>query len=193
MSGRPALFLDRDGVINHDSGYTHRIAEFVFRDGIFALCAAAQARGMAIVVVTNQAGIGRGYYTEADFQALTDWMLARFTAQGIAITGVEHCPHHPTQGQGPYRRDCARRKPAPGMILDASATHGLDPARSIMVGDKASDMQAALAAGIRTRILLTDSAEEAAAAPVGTVVLADGALREAAAFIAALPSDDAKP
>ena len=187
MMGRPALFLDRDGVINHDSGYTHRIEDFVFRDGIFDLCRAAQAHGMALVVVTNQAGIGRGYYTEADLCALTDWMLARFADQGIAIAGVEYCPHHPTQGIGPYRRDCVRRKPGPGMILDAAAAHGLDPARSAMVGDKASDMQAALAAGVATRILLTGSTEEAAAAPPGTRVLPDGALREAAAILAAMP------
>ncbi|MCO6417989.1 HAD family hydrolase [Siccirubricoccus sp. KC 17139] len=187
MSGRPALFLDRDGVVNHDSGYTHSIANFVFRDGIFDLCATAQARGMALVVVTNQAGIGRGYYTEADFRELTAWMLARFAEHGIDIAGVEHCPHHPTHGIGAYRRECARRKPGPGMILDASAAHGLDPARSVMVGDKASDMQAAQAAGVATCILLTDSVEEAAAAPHGTLVLPDGALREAAAVIAALP------
>ncbi|MBL6457596.1 HAD family hydrolase [Belnapia sp. T6] len=189
MSGRPALFLDRDGVINHDAGYTHRIADFAFRDGIFDLCSAAQARGMALVVVTNQAGIGRGLYTEADFGVLTEWMLARFAERGIAITGVEHCPHHPAAGIGAYRRDCPRRKPGPGMILDASAAHGLDPARSVMVGDKASDMQAAQAAGIGTRILLTDAPEEAAAAPPGTLVLPDGALREAAAIVAALPME----
>lgn len=187
MTGRPALFLDRDGVINHDDGYTHRIEAFVFRDGIFDLCRTAQARGMALVVVTNQAGIGRGYYTEADFRTLTDWMLARFADQGVTIAGVEHCPHHPTQGIGAYRRDCPRRKPAPGMTLDASAAHGLDPARSAMVGDKASDMQAALAAGVATRILLTDDAAEAAAAPAGTRVLPDGALRDAAAMLAAMP------
>jgi D-glycero-D-manno-heptose 1,7-bisphosphate phosphatase len=187
MTGTPALFLDRDGVINHDSGYTHRIEDFVFRDGIFELCAAAQARGMALVVVTNQAGIGRGLYTEAEFRTLTQWMLARFAERGITITAVEHCPHHPTAGLGEYRRDCARRKPGPGMILDACAAHGLDPALSVMVGDKASDMLAARAAGVGTRILLTDSPAEGAAAPPGTRVLPDGALREAAAVVAALP------
>lgn len=174
-------------MINHDDGYTHRIEDFRFRDGIFDLCAAAQARGFALVVVTNQAGIGRGYYTEAEFRTLTEWMLARFADRGIALTGIEHCPHHPTHGIGAYRRDCARRKPGPRMMLDASAEHGLDLARSVMVGDKASDMQAALAAGVPTRILLTDSPEEAAGAPPGTRVLPDGALHEAAAILAALP------
>jgi D-glycero-D-manno-heptose 1,7-bisphosphate phosphatase len=186
MTGRPALFLDRDGVINHDGGYTHRIEDFVFRNGIFDLCAAAQACGMALVIVTNQAGIGRGYYTTDDFHALTDWMLARFADRGITIACVEHCPHHPTEGLGPYRRECRRRKPAPGMILDACAAYGLDPARSAMLGDKASDMQAALAAGVTTRILLTNSSEEAAAAPPGTRVLPDGAVREASAIVSVM-------
>lgn len=187
MTLRPALFLDRDGVINHDDeGYTHTVAAFRFRDGIFDLCDAAQARGMALVVVTNQAGIGRGYYTEAEFQTLTAWMLARFAERGIRFAAVEHCPDHPQHGIGAYRRDTPRRKPGPGMILDASAAHGLDRARSVMVGDRASDMQAALAAGVGTRILLAATPAEAAAAPPGTILLPDGALREAARIIAAL-------
>jgi D-glycero-D-manno-heptose 1,7-bisphosphate phosphatase len=188
MTLRPALFLDRDGVINHDgAGYTHRIEDFVFRDGILDLCAVAQARGMALVVVTNQAGIGRGYYTEAQFQALTTWMLARFADHGIRFLAVEHCPDHPVHGIGPYRRENPRRKPGPGMILDAAAAHGLDLPRSVMVGDRASDMQAARAAGVGTRILLAATPAEAAAAPEGTIPLPDGALRDAAGIVAALP------
>jgi D-glycero-D-manno-heptose 1,7-bisphosphate phosphatase len=186
MTGRRALFLDRDGVINHDTGYCHRIEDFAFRDGIFALCAAAQARGMALVVVTNQAGIGRGLYGEAEFAALTAWMLARFAERGIAFAGVEHCPDHPTQGIGPHRRENPRRKPGPGMLLDAARTHGLDLARSVMVGDRATDMQAALAAGVPTRILLAADADEAAAAPPGTLLLPDGALAEASFILGAV-------
>jgi D-glycero-D-manno-heptose 1,7-bisphosphate phosphatase len=181
---RPALFLDRDGVINHDSGYTHRIEDFRFRDGIFALCRAAQAQGYALVIVTNQAGIGRGYYTEAQFHLLTAWMLERFAAEGITFAAVEYCPDHPMQGIGAYRRDTPRRKPGPGMILEAAAAHGLDLARSVMIGDRASDMQAALAAGIPTRLLLSSLAEEAQAAPPGSIILPDGALEDAARLIA---------
>ncbi|MCA3359143.1 MAG: HAD family hydrolase [Roseomonas sp.] len=187
MTGRPALFLDRDGIINHDgAGYTHKIEDFVFRDGIFNLCQMAQARGLALVVVTNQAGIGRGYYSEADFQSLTAWMLARFAEQDIHFTAVEYCPDHPEHGIGPYRRENPRRKPGPGMILDASARHGLDTASSVMIGDRASDMLAALAAGVGTRLLLTNDAE-AKSAPPGTIILPDGALAEAAEIILALP------
>ncbi|MBD0275028.1 MAG: HAD family hydrolase, partial [Acetobacteraceae bacterium] len=140
---RGALFLDRDGVVNLDTGYVHRREDFVFRPGIFALCRAAAGRGLALVVVTNHAGIGRGLFTEADFQGLTAWMLGEFAARGIRILGVEHCPDHPTHGIGPYRRDTPRRKPGPGMILDACAAHGLDPTASAMVGDRATDMMAA--------------------------------------------------
>lgn len=187
MSSRPALFLDRDGVINEDLDYVHRIVDFRFRDGIFELCGTAQARGMALVVVTNQAGIGRGLYAEADFRTLTDWMLARFAERGIRFAGVEHCPDHPAHGLGPYRRENPRRKPGPGMILDASATHGLDPARSVMLGDRATDMQAAVAAGVGMRILLAASPAEAAAAPPGTILLPGGALTEARHILQALP------
>jgi len=176
---RPALFLDRDGVINHDTGYTHRIEDFRFRDGIFDICRTAQARGFVLVVVTNQAGVGRGYYTEEQFQTLTAWMLNRFAEQDVSFTAVEHCPDHPTAGIGPYRRESPRRKPGPGMILDAAVAHGLDLPRSVMIGDRASDMQAAQAAGVGRWILLTSAPGESAAAPPGTLVLPDGALETA--------------
>ncbi len=183
MIGRPALFLDRDGVINHDDGYTHRIEEFRFREGIFTLCAHAQSLGYALIIVTNQAGIGRGYYSEADFARLTNWMLQRFAEKGIHIAGVEHCPDHPVHGIGAYRRENPRRKPGPGMLLDAAATHGLDLGRSVMVGDRASDIRAALAAGIPLRILLCNDAAEIAAAPPDTQVLPDGALAAVVRFL----------
>lgn len=175
MAGR-ALFLDRDGIINRDLGYVHRPADFIFQPGIFALCRGAQTRGFGLVVVTNQAGIGRGYYSEAEFLALTDWMLGEFRAEGISFLGVEFCPDHPVHGIGRYRRENVRRKPGPGMILDACAAHGIDPARSVMLGDRASDMQAALAAGVGTMLLLPADEAEIAAAPPGTQVLGEAGL-----------------
>ncbi|UPT88640.1 HAD family hydrolase [Bradyrhizobium barranii subsp. apii] len=185
MTLQRALFLDRDGVINHDTGYCHRPEDFVFRDGIFDLCAAAVARGMALVVVTNQAGIGRGYYTETDFLVLTRWMQQAFTARGIALTGVEFCPDHPTHGIGPYQRENPRRKPSPGMIVDACVVHRLDPARSVMLGDRATDMQAGQTAGVGTLLLMPAEPAEVAAAPAGTVVLPAGDLRSAIAHLGA--------
>lgn len=151
----PALFLDRDGVINVDTGYVHRIEDFRFVPGIFELCRFATARGLPIVVVTNQAGIGRGYYSEADFQRLTHWMKARFLAEGAPLLDVRHCPFHPTEGVGEYRRDADCRKPRPGMLLDAARVHGLCLERSAMIGDTENDMLAARAAGLPYRLYLT--------------------------------------
>lgn len=149
----PALFLDRDGVINVDHGYVHRSEHFEFVPGIFELCGVAAGRGHPIVVVTNQAGIGRGYYTEADFERLTDWMHHRFHDAGVPLTAVYFCPFHPTAGVGAYRVDSPFRKPGPGMILQAAQDHALDLARSALVGDKDSDIQAGRAAGIGLNLL----------------------------------------
>lgn len=151
---RPALFLDRDGVINVEKNYVHRIEDFEFLDGIFDLCRAATERNMPIVVVTNQAGIGRGYYSEAQFLTLTDWMRARFEEERAPIRAVYFCPYHPEQGVGEYRKESFDRKPNPGMLLRARDELGLDLARSILIGDKTSDIAAAKAAGVGLSVLL---------------------------------------
>jgi D-glycero-D-manno-heptose 1,7-bisphosphate phosphatase len=153
-SFRPALFLDRDGVINVEKNYVHQIENFEFIDGIFDLCLAAAERDMPIVVVTNQAGIGRGYYSEAQFQNLTDWMRVRFAEAGSPITAVYFCPDHPEYGVGPYRRESFDRKPNPGMLLRARDDLGLNLSHSILIGDKASDITAAKAAGVGVALLL---------------------------------------
>lgn len=145
---RKALFLDRDGVINVDRNYVHRVEDFEFLPGIFELCAAATERGYLIVVVTNQAGIGRGYYSEADFERLTAWMVSAFRQRGVDIARVYHCPYHPTAGVGAYRRESFDRKPNPGMLLKARDELNLDLTLSLFVGDKDSDMAAGLAAGV---------------------------------------------
>lgn len=152
MSRAPALFLDRDGVINHDSGYTYRIEDFHWIDGIFEVARLAVGAGRKLVVVTNQSGIARGLYDEAAFATLTAWMRERFAAEGTPLTAVYYCPHHP-DGNAPYRVACACRKPQPGMFLAAAQDHGLDLAASIMVGDKEIDMEAAQAAGVPRRVL----------------------------------------
>jgi D-glycero-D-manno-heptose 1,7-bisphosphate phosphatase len=152
---RPALFLDRDGVINEDLPYVHRVENFRFVDGIFALVLAAQQVGYRIVVVTNQAGIGRGLYTEDDFWTLTKWMIDQFAERGCRIDGVYFCPTHPEHGVGRYRVDSIFRKPGPGMLLQAADELNIDLAGSMLVGDKPSDVQAGLAAGVGTNILLT--------------------------------------
>lgn len=145
--GKKAFFLDRDGVINVDLGYVSRIDDFTFMDGIFPVLRALSAKGYALIVVTNQSGIGRGYYTAEDFRVLTVWMLKRLADEGIEIDGVYSCPHSP-------ELNCDCRKPEPGMLLQAIREHGIDPAVSWMVGDKPSDLAAAESAGIRNRVLL---------------------------------------
>jgi D-glycero-D-manno-heptose 1,7-bisphosphate phosphatase len=149
-----ALFLDRDGVINVERGYVHRREDFQFLDGIFDLCRAAQRMGYLVVVATNQAGIARGYYTETEFLELTAWMAGRFAEHSIRIAGVYYCPYHPEHGIGPYRRDTEERKPRPGMILRAQADLELDLSASVLIGDKASDIAAAEAAGVGIKVLL---------------------------------------
>lgn len=146
------LILDRDGVVNEDSGYLHRIEDCRFVAGIFELTAGFAARGFVIVIASNQSGIGRGYYTEADFERLMGWMKAEFARRGVAIAGVYHCPDHPTEGVGRYRRANPWRKPGPGMLLQAARDLDLDLARSWTVGDKMTDIEAGRAAGVGTLV-----------------------------------------
>jgi D-glycero-D-manno-heptose 1,7-bisphosphate phosphatase len=155
---RRALFLDRDGIINVNHGYVHRIEQFEFMPGIFDLVRfALHELGWHVVVTTNQSGIGRGYFSEADFDALTQWMCERFAAENAPLTRVYHCPYHAEHGIGPYRIDHPWRKPRPGMMLQAAADYGIDLAGSAVVGDSVSDIEAAEAAGIGLRLLLDPS------------------------------------
>ena len=151
---RKALFLDRDGVINVDHGYVHRPEQLEFCPGIFELVAHARAASFAVVVVTNQAGIGRGYYTEQDFEHLTAWMLGEFERRGATIDRVYFCPDHPEHGLGQYRRDTPMRKPGPGMLLQAATELNINLALSIMVGDHETDITAGKRAGVGRTILL---------------------------------------
>ena len=154
MTQPPALFLDRDGVINHEVGFLYRPADVRFIDGIFPLCRRAQQLGYRLVVVTNQSGIARGLYTTAQFEELMDWMRARLAEEGVTLTAVYHCPYHPEHGQGEFRREHEDRKPSPGMLLRAAREHGLDLSRSILVGDRCSDIAAANAAGLVQAFLI---------------------------------------
>ena len=154
----PALFLDRDGVINHDAGYIHRIADFRFIDGIFDLCATARDLNYKLVVVTNQSGIGRGYYTEEDFHQLTAWMREAFIAHDVPLDAVYYCPFHP-DGIGQYRKTSQLRKPAPGMLLKARDELGIDLATSVLIGDKESDIEAAHNAKLPLAIRFSDKSD----------------------------------
>ena len=152
-----AVFLDRDGVVNVDHGYTYLSEDFEFIPGVFPACRRFISLGYKIVIVTNQSGIARGYYTEADFEALTDYMLQEFKMQGINIEAVYHCPHHAKEGYGEFKLDCDCRKPKPGMLLKAARELNIDLAESIMIGDKVTDMIAGKAAGVKKSILIASS------------------------------------
>lgn len=141
---RRALFLDRDGVINVDHGYVHSPAKVDWIPGIFELVADASARGWLCIVVTNQAGIARGFYNPDTFLGFTQWIHEQFLCRGAPLLATYWCPHHPDTPAGP----CPCRKPSPGMLLAAMDDWGISASDSWLVGDNATDIQAAQAAGI---------------------------------------------
>lgn len=150
------LFIDRDGVINVDLGFVYRAEDFIFKPGIFDLVVDANRKGYKVVIVTNQSGIARGLYDEQAFFKLTSWMLKVFECRGCRIHGIYFCPFHPVHGIGPYKVDSEDRKPKPGMILKALRELAIDPARSVLIGDRISDMEAGKKAGVGTLLYLNE-------------------------------------
>ena len=145
----PALFLDRDGVINRDTGYVHRIEDFVWIDGARQLIKAACDAGYHVFVVTNQAGVAHGYYDEAAVRTLHRWISAELEKAGAFITDFRYCPHHPEGVVAEFARPCSCRKPNPGMLLDLIRVYDVRVAESLLIGDRESDLQAAASAGVR--------------------------------------------
>jgi D-glycero-D-manno-heptose 1,7-bisphosphate phosphatase len=145
---RPAVFLDRDGVLNHDDGYTHRPDQFRWNDGAREAVKLINDAGCLAFVVTNQAGVARGFYGEDDVRALHAWMNEDLRAIGAHIDDFRYCPHHPEGVVGRYAVECAWRKPGAGMLKDLLRHWAVDIARSFLVGDKDTDMTAATAAGV---------------------------------------------
>ena len=148
-----ALFLDRDGVINVDKHYVHKIEDCEFIDGIFDLCRRAKDKGYKLIVVTNQAGIAKGYFTENDFHTFMEYVRSEFIRQGCPLDDVFYCPYH-KDGIGKYKMDSFDRKPNPGMILKAAKKHNIDLKQSILIGDKKSDIEAGKKSGIKHNILI---------------------------------------
>lgn len=148
-----ALFLDRDGVVNVEKNYLHKIEDFELMDGIVEVCRAYQEQGYLIIIVTNQSGISRGYYTEDDFVRLSEWMVGHFHELGITITHIYHCPHHES-----IDGLCECRKPEPGMFIQAQKEYDLDMSSSVMIGDNERDIEASLKAGVGINILLSTDA-----------------------------------
>jgi D-glycero-D-manno-heptose 1,7-bisphosphate phosphatase len=151
---KPAVFLDRDGVINVDHGYVHDEHDFEFINGVFDATRQLQQLGYLLVLVTNQSGIARGKFSEDRFLSLTQWMDWNFEEHSVEFDGIYYCPHHPEFGEGEYKQDCDCRKPKPGMFLSARDFLKIDMANSVMVGDKAEDMMAAQAAEVGMKILV---------------------------------------
>ncbi len=149
---RPALFLDRDGVINRDHGYVGAIDRFDWTDTARDAIRAASEAGWHVFVVTNQSGVARGMYDEAAVRHLLDWMADEARRAGGTIDDMRYCPYHPEASVPAYRRDSDWRKPAPGMLLDLMRAWGVDPAASVMIGDQPTDLAAAAAAGVAAHL-----------------------------------------
>ncbi len=144
----PAVFFDRDGVLNRDVGYLHRPEQLEWMPGALELIRLLKERGYLVIVVTNQSGVARGYYDEAAILALHHRMNADVSRVGGHIDALYHCPHHPEGVVEAYRGSCRCRKPEPGMLEQAFADWTIDRSRSFLVGDKPSDLAAASAVGL---------------------------------------------
>jgi D-glycero-D-manno-heptose 1,7-bisphosphate phosphatase len=166
---RRAAFIDRDGVINRELHHVHRVEDFHVLPGVVEGLRMLAASGYALVVVTNQGGIAKGLYTPEQYESLTAHMRQWFQGQGVEFDGVYHCPHHPGGTVAQWAVACTCRKPEPGMMLRAADDLGLDLERSVMVGDRVSDVEAARRAGVG-RLVLVESGHDL---PVDASDLAD--------------------
>ena len=149
MKKNKAVFLDRDGTINVDKHYLYKIEEFEFLSGAVEGMRALQEAGYLLIIVTNQSGIGRGYYTEEAFHTLNQWMIETLERQGVHITAVYYCPHLPDAALPEYRQECSCRKPKLGMYYQAAKEWNIDFTKSIAIGDNLRDCAICQAEGCR--------------------------------------------
>lgn len=145
---RRAIFLDRDGVINVDTGYPHKIEDCQLIPGAAAAIRRARDEGYMILVVTNQGGIALGYYDEAALNRFNNHLAAQLAEDGAKLDAITFCPHHPSSPD-PSQRECSCRKPKPGMLLGLAREHNINMAASAMIGDRITDIEAGEAAGVR--------------------------------------------
>jgi D-glycero-D-manno-heptose 1,7-bisphosphate phosphatase len=155
MTAKPAVFLDRDGTINEEINYLSRIDDFRFLPGAIEAIKTLNDAALLAVVITNQAGVARGYYDEKRITEIHDFMQKQLRRSGARLDGIYYCPHHPTAGIGKYKIDCACRKPKPGMLEKAAADLKIDLSKSFIIGDKLSDLRAGLAVGCKTILVRT--------------------------------------
>jgi len=185
VTPRRAVFLDRDGVINVDHGYVHKVEHFNFVPGSDVAMARLQAAGWRLVVVTNQSGLARGLYSIDDYERFTAHLRQQLAAHGVHLDAVLHCPHLPDASVDAYRLACDCRKPGPGMLLQAARELSLDLAASVIVGDRLSDVRAGRAAGVGHCVLVRSGV----ALEPGAVQEADAVYDDLAAFTRAWLSD----
>lgn len=158
-NSKRAIFLDRDGVVNIDNGYVSVVDDFEFIEGVIEALQKLKDKGYLLVIITNQSGIARGYFSEDQFNALTEWMDWSLADRGVDLDGIYYCPHHAEHGIGEYKIDCDCRKPKAGMINEAVKELDIDLSQSVLVGDKVSDIQAGIAAGIKNNYLVRTGKE----------------------------------
>lgn len=149
---RRALFLDRDGILNVDHGYIGNPDEIEFIPGVVNFLKKVTRLGFLLVIVTNQSGIARGYFSEVEYGLVESRLVDLFSDEGVVFSGIYHCPHHP-DGIGDLAIFCDCRKPAPGLIIRASRDLDIDLSRSVMIGDKRTDIEAAISAGVAESFL----------------------------------------
>ncbi|NPU85481.1 MAG: HAD family hydrolase [Syntrophaceae bacterium] len=173
MAGRRAVFLDRDGTINEEVGYLDRIEKLRILPGAAEAIAMLNRGGLKVVVVTNQSGIARGFFTEAFVEETHRHLRDLLRGQGARIDAFYFCPHHPTEGLGPYRLDCPCRKPKPGLILRAATEMGIALEDSFMVGDMPKDVEAGTRAGARGILVRTGYGRDIEAPPEAAYIAED--------------------
>jgi D-glycero-D-manno-heptose 1,7-bisphosphate phosphatase len=179
-----AVFLDRDGVINVEKEYLHRVGDFEFLPGVPQALRLLKEAGFLLIVVTNQSGVARGYYSLEDVECLHRHLQDQLAPYGAAVDGFYVCPHHPEYGTGDLTGECSCRKPLPGMIEKAAVDFQIDPARSYLVGDKLSDIEAGEAAGCRSILVRTGYGGRDAGLVADEVVIVDDLPAAAKAILA---------
>jgi D-glycero-D-manno-heptose 1,7-bisphosphate phosphatase len=155
VAPRPAVFVDRDGTLTEEVGYVNHPSRLRVRPRSAEAVRRLNGAGVAAVVVTNQAGIARGYFSADVLAAVNAALVSQLKDEGAYLDGIYVCPHHPTEGEPPYRMECDCRKPKPGLLLRAASELDLDLSRSTLVGDKASDLVPARTVGARSVLVLT--------------------------------------
>jgi D-glycero-D-manno-heptose 1,7-bisphosphate phosphatase len=167
VSPRPAAFLDRDGVLNEDTGYVWQRKDFLWRKGAIESIRLLNRADYFVFVITNQSGVAQGYYSEEDVRSLHAWMSDELAAHGAHVDAFYYCPHHPEGVVPSYRRICDCRKPAAGMIEAALREWPVQRERSFLIGDRESDVRAGEAAGVRTCLVKNEDLRDVIAKLMG--------------------------